>query len=445
MSLMLEVPPFEGGAAGGEGVWPSMDQRAFQQELLSPKPRQKRKRKQTDNLQNANGKDKGEVEVEVEVEVNGVLDDVVPSSGKSKRRKQKGRETEAPPAADGMGTSNESTAKGKGKQRKKDVKHAAHKNEPAPSVQAKVSTSDKERSVEEQLGARVRKSQRRRLQRQRAAMRTATAVVAPQTDANVAETEDEPLPAGTSLPSKAKGSSKSQKTTLLDKMRAKLSGGQFRWLNELLYTRSGEDALQAFKEDPSQFAQASHIVASFLGRQYHDGYQQQVNSWPVNPLDVIIQWVKQKPASLVIGDFGCGEAKLAASAPNKVYSMDLVAYNPAVTACNIADTPLQPSAVDVAVFCLSLMGTDYGTFLQEAHRVLKPRGWLLVAEVRSRFEGDNCKEQFLKALGALNFELISEDATNKMFILFVLRKKKQAHAPACPVWPALKPCIYKRR
>lgn len=36
-------------------------------------------------------------------------------------------------------------------------------------------------------------------------------------------------------------------------------------------------------------------------------------------------------------------------------------------------TPLGSSSVDVAVFCLSLMGTNFPSYLNEAHRILKPR------------------------------------------------------------------------
>jgi hypothetical protein len=42
---------------------------------------------------------------------------------------------------------------------------------------------------------------------------------------------------------------------------------------------------------------------------------------------------------------------------------------PGVVACNMAEVPLPDASVDVAVFSLSLMGTDYGLFLEEAHRV----------------------------------------------------------------------------
>ena len=37
-----------------------------------------------------------------------------------------------------------------------------------------------------------------------------------------------------------------------------------------------------------------------------------------------------------------------------------------------AQVPLEDESVDVAVFCLSLMGTNIRDFLEEANRVLKP-------------------------------------------------------------------------
>ena len=68
-----------------------------------------------------------------------------------------------------------------------------------------------------------------------------------------------------------------------------------------------------------------------------------------------------------------GEAKLAASVPNRVVSLDLVAANPSVIACNMAHTPLESQSVGCAVFCLSLMGVDYSDFLMEAQRTLKTK------------------------------------------------------------------------
>jgi len=166
----------------------------------------------------------------------------------------------------------------------------------------------------------------------------------------------------------------SKLSKLQAQLKAKLDGARFRWINEELYTRTGAESLAAMTADPTAF------------RAYHEGYRLQVEAWPENPLDRIIHEIRAGPATAVVADMGCGEARLAASVPNKVHSYDLVAANPSVTACDIAHVPLPDASVDVVVFCLSLMGTNYLDFLQEADRILRPGGRLLIAEVRSRFE-----------------------------------------------------------
>lgn len=57
-----------------------------------------------------------------------------------------------------------------------------------------------------------------------------------------------------------------------------------------------------------------------------------------------------------------------------------------VIACDMAKTPLENESVNVAVYCLSLMGTNLKDFFLEANRVLKIGGNLKIAEVKSRFE-----------------------------------------------------------
>ena len=51
----------------------------------------------------------------------------------------------------------------------------------------------------------------------------------------------------------------------------------------------------------------------------------------------------------------------------EVHSFDLVSTAPGVVACNMAAVPLEDACIDAAVFCLALMGTDYGSFLQVPH------------------------------------------------------------------------------
>ncbi len=68
--------------------------------------------------------------------------------------------------------------------------------------------------------------------------------------------------------------------------------------------------------------------------------------------------VPTRSKELVVADFGCGEARLSQSVANTVHSFDLVAANERVQACDMADVPLADRSVDVAVFCLALMGTN---------------------------------------------------------------------------------------
>ncbi|KAG8384876.1 hypothetical protein BUALT_Bualt04G0163900 [Buddleja alternifolia] len=234
--------------------------------------------------------------------------------------------------------------------------------------------------------------------------------------------------------SKSRSGSKSS-SSFLDKMKARLSGSYFRMINEKLYTCTGDEALDYFKEDPSLF------------NVYHSGYQEQMSRWPEQPNDIIIKWLKDHSPALIVADFGCGDARLARSVKNKVFSFDLVSKDASVIACDMSNTPLNSSSVDVAVFCLSLMGTNFSSYLLEANRVLKPNGWLLIAEVKSRFDpttGGAEPDKFVKAICELGFTSISKDFSNKMFILFYFKKKEKQKSKDIK-WPELKPCLYKRR
>lgn len=151
-------------------------------------------------------------------------------------------------------------------------------------------------------------------------------------------------------------------TKLQEQMKKTLAGGKFRFLNEQLYTTTGEEAFDLFQSKPELFDE------------YHEGFRSQVESWPQNPVDIFISQLRPMAKDTVIADLGCGDAQISAELPkHNVLSFDLVAKNERVTACDIAHLPLSDNSVDVAIFCLSLMGTDFLKFLKEAYRVLKPK------------------------------------------------------------------------
>lgn len=137
---------------------------------------------------------------------------------------------------------------------------------------------------------------------------------------------------------------------------------------------------------------------------YHTLYREARQSWPIVPYEEEIRWLEQRDP-LVVGDFGCGEAIIAERVGPKhdVRSFDHVAVNPNVTACDIAAVPLDDKALDVAVFCLSLMGTNFTDYLREAHRCLRLDGLLHIWEPANYFDDVG---EFCRGLTRLGFEVM---------------------------------------
>ncbi|KAF1394259.1 hypothetical protein PFLUV_G00024680 [Perca fluviatilis] len=218
--------------------------------------------------------------------------------------------------------------------------------------------------------------------------------------------------------------------SLRSRMEQRLESARFRYINEVLYSTSSGEAKRMFQLDPQAFGI------------YHKGYTAQVQRWPANPVDAIISYILKKPSSLVVADFGCGDCKIARSVKNKVHSFDLAAACELVTVCDMANVPLRDGSVDIAVFCLSLMGTNLADFLAEANRVLKKGGVLKIAEVASRFEN---VRNFVSALASLGFKMVSKDTENTHFYSFELMKTGDAPENIKKFGLQLRPCVYKKR
>ncbi|KAJ8126606.1 hypothetical protein O1611_g7033 [Lasiodiplodia mahajangana] len=221
------------------------------------------------------------------------------------------------------------------------------------------------------------------------------------------EPQDAPQPAEPKAKAPA-GPPVPKLTPMQAAMREKLVSARFRHLNETLYTKPSDEAFQLFQGSPEMF------------QEYHEGFRRQVNVWPENPVDGYIEDIKlrgqqryphkSKPGHAApaptpgvqplvrtngvctIADLGCGDAKLATILQSekkklnlKILSYDLQSPSPLVTKADIANLPLADGSVDVVIFCLALMGTNWLDFIEEAYRILHWKGELWVAEIKSRF------------------------------------------------------------
>ncbi|KAB8349720.1 hypothetical protein FH972_023735 [Carpinus fangiana] len=199
-------------------------------------------------------------------------------------------------------------------------------------------------------------------------------------------------------------------TPMQTAMRQKLIGARFRHLNQTLYTSPSAEASTLFDQNPAFFDE------------YHAGFRSQVESWPENPVDSFVREIQERAKVKVpyvkdkknggkkavadpdtgllplpmtngqckVADLGCGDAALASKVSKlrlnvQVLSYDLAKPNKFVTKADIANLPLEDDSVNVTIFCLALMGTNWIDFIEEAWRVLHWKGELWIAEIKSRF------------------------------------------------------------
>jgi len=162
---------------------------------------------------------------------------------------------------------------------------------------------------------------------------------------------------------------------------------------------------RTWNQGPSEATHARLQANPEEWAQYHTLYREARKDWAVVPYEELIRWCCQR-SGYAIGDFGCGEAKLAEAVSDRhtVYSFDHVAVNDDVVACDLAHVPLDDETLDVAIFSLSLMGANFADYLREGYRSLKLDGQLHVIEATARFSDRNA---FVKAVEGLGFAIVS--------------------------------------
>jgi hypothetical protein len=158
---------------------------------------------------------------------------------------------------------------------------------------------------------------------------------------------------------------------------------------------------------------------------YHTMYRQLRETWPVVPYKEEIRWLSEDERERqVVGDFGCGEALIAAAVGDRhlVHSFDHVAVNDTVTACDIAHVPLPDRVLDVAILCLALMGSNFTDYIREARRCLKLDGWLHIWEATGYFEDIG---KFCSQLGKLGFDVMAPSTEGQFTRIYAVRSSKK--------------------
>ena len=161
---------------------------------------------------------------------------------------------------------------------------------------------------------------------------------------------------------------------------------------------------------------------------YHTLYRQLRETWPVVPYKEEIRWLSEPERNgLVVGDFGCGEALIAAEVGHKhtMHNFDHVAIDERVIACDITRVPLEDQSLDLAIFCLSLMGSNFTDYIREAHRCLHIDGYLHIWEAASYF--DDVKK-FAAGLAKLGFEVTTPIVEGAFVRIYAIKNAKKPDA-----------------
>lgn len=177
------------------------------------------------------------------------------------------------------------------------------------------------------------------------------------------------------------------------KERAQVKHGDFRKISRRWATSNSATTHERLKADKSEW---------YL---YHTLYEEARTHWDEIPAEYIASQLKARP-DLKIADFGCGTNLLKAALPeHDVVGLDHVvrAGDNSTIECDIANTPLETASKDAVVLSLALMGCNWPDYLKEAHRLLKPFGYLFVAEPAKK------RADLAGAVGEHGFDVIRSE------------------------------------
>jgi superfamily II DNA or RNA helicase len=157
---------------------------------------------------------------------------------------------------------------------------------------------------------------------------------------------------------------------------------------------------------------------------YHTRLLEQEKTWQVIPRIECIRHLKENlQRGSVVGDFGCGQGKLAEELIDFhiVHSFDHVAIHPGIVACDMAHTPLDDGSLDAVVFSLSLMGSNIHEYIDEAYRVLKLGGQLIVWHPAKH----NDRGRLVEGLRRYGFAIVEEGQVYKWHHVWAIKQARK--------------------
>ncbi len=155
--------------------------------------------------------------------------------------------------------------------------------------------------------------------------------------------------------------------------------------------------------------------------EYHKARHESMKTWNEIPYEYIASKIKNK--NRVVADFGCGENMMRTFIPNnEVYSLDHIAIDDTVIACDMSHTPLDDESIDIAVFSLSLWGSNFEDYFKEAYRVLNYDGLMYIAEPTKHYDNEK-RIELVNTIKKYGFTMVGDiESRGKFFYLTMIKK-----------------------
>ena len=173
--------------------------------------------------------------------------------------------------------------------------------------------------------------------------------------------------------------------------------GDFTKQNQKINTENSTTTHQRMLKNPEEW------------HEYHRNYREERKTWRIIPYDEWVKRIKKLSDRFIIGDFGCGETKVADVIGSRVINLDHVAIDSHVISCDMSDVSehIKDGGLDVALFSLSLMGKNWQGYLKEASRCLNENGLLFISETTKSISArlENIRDEIKK----LNFEIYKDE------------------------------------